>query len=90
MHSLQENTKEIFSMRKCGKVDKKQETGKGKARFEGNTGLSCSDCTHQACTNCRRSDQYEPDKVTTNIRMLKVFCENKCGENITLRKQKPR
>ena len=70
---------------KCGKEDEKQETGKGKARIEGNTGLSCSDCTHKACTNCGQSDQYEPDKVTSdNIRKLKVFCENKCGENITL------
>ncbi len=66
-------------------MNKKQETGKGKARFEGNTGLSCSDCTHQACTSCGQSDQYESDKVTnSNIGKLKVFCENKCGENITL------
>ncbi len=66
-------------------MDKKQETGKGRARFDGNTGLSCSDCKHQACTDCGQSDQYEPDKATSdNIRKLKVFCENKCGENITL------
>ncbi|XP_064392799.1 uncharacterized protein LOC135340388 isoform X3 [Halichondria panicea] len=70
---------------KCGKVDEKQEIGKGKPRFEDNTGLSCSDCKIRPCSNCGRNDQYEPDKVTnSNIRMLKVFCENKCDENITI------
>ncbi len=70
---------------KCAKVDEKQETGKGKPRFDGNTGLSCSDCTHQACTSCGQSNQYEPDKFTSdNIRKLKVSCENNCGETITL------
>ncbi len=66
---------------KCGKVDEKQES-KGRARFDGNT---CNDCKIYPCTNCGQSDQYEPDKVTnSNIGKLKVFCENKCGENITL------
>ncbi len=65
---------------KCGTVDGKKEVGKGKARFEGNTGLSCSDCKHQACTNCWQSDQYEPDTITNgNIRKLK-----KGGEHIGL------
>ncbi len=72
----------------CGKTDKQELVGKGKARFEGNTGLSCSDCTHQACTSCRQSDQYKSDKATNNnIRMLKVFCENKCGESFPLYKR---
>ena len=85
MHSLQENTNKFFS----AIVEKRtQEIGKGRARFKGNTGLSCSDCTHQACTDCGRSDQYEPDKVTySNIRMLKVSCENKCGESFPLYKR---
>ena len=69
---------------KCGKVDEKQES-KGRARFDGNTGLSCSNCKIYPCTNCVRSDQYEPDKFTSdNIRKLKVSCENNCGETITL------
>ena len=64
----------------CGKVDGKKEVGKGRARFEGNTGLSCSDCTHQACTDCGKSNQYEPDTITNgNIRKLK-----KGGEHISL------
>ncbi len=70
---------------KCGRKNEKQEVGKGRARFEDSTGLSCSDCTHQACIDCERSDQYEPDTITNgNIRMLTVFCENKCGKNIIL------
>ena len=65
----------------CGK----KEIEKGEVRFEDNTGLSCSDCTYQACTNCGKISQYNIDKVTSgNIRMLKVNCENKCGETITL------
>ncbi len=71
----------------CGKADKQELVGKGKARYDDNTGLSCSDCTHQACTSCGRSDQYEPDKVTRdNIRKLKVSCEKNCGESFLLSK----
>ncbi len=65
---------------KCGTVDGKKEVGKGKPRYDDNTGLSCSECKHQACTNCGQSDQYEPDKVTNgNIGKLK-----KGGEHISL------
>ncbi len=64
-------------------MDKKQEVGKGKARFDGNTGLSCSDCKIHPCTNCKQSDQYEPDTITNgNIRKLKM--EKKGGENISI------
>ena len=73
---------------KCGKEDEKQETGKGRARFDGNTGLSCSDCKHQACTNCGQSDHYEPDTITnSNIGKLMVVCKDKCGENVPLYKR---
>ncbi len=71
----------------CGKTDK-QEVGRGRARVKDNTGLSCSDCKINPCTNCKQSDQYEPDKVTNgNIGKLMVVCENKCGENVPLYKR---
>ncbi len=50
-----------------------------------NDGLSCSDCTHKACSACGRTDQYERDIATdNNIRGLKVSCE-KCGAKLLLR-----
>ena len=63
----------------------KQGTGRGRAKYDDNTGLSCSNCKTCPCTSCGKSDQYEPDTRTNgNIRMLMVFCENECGEKITL------
>ena len=50
-----------------------------------NDGLSCSDCTHKACSACGRTDQYERDIATdNNIRGLTVSCE-KCGAKLLLR-----
>ncbi len=58
------------------------EVGKGKRRYEDNTGISCSDCINKPCTNCGQADQYE--KKNNSVRQLKVHCKLKCGETITL------
>ncbi len=69
---------------KCTSQVPREDIGKGKPRYGDNTGLSCSNCTSRLCTSCGKSE-YELDKHTKdNIRKLKVFCEKKCGETISL------
>ena len=74
----------VFYRCECGRVDK-SEVGKGKPRYENNTGLSCGDCKHLPCTQCNRSDRYELDRTTnTNVRRLKIHCQQGCGETLNL------
>ena len=74
----------VFHRCECGRVDK-SEVGKGKSRYENNTGLSCGDCRHLPCTKCNRSDRYKLDRTTnTNVLKLKVHCQQDCGEKLIL------